>query len=256
MTDAAKSALPDEHQAEVNRATATPRADWALLPPITGAWRDLTPAEAAALIVNLSAVAELPEGDEPFVIAHALDRVRMRALPCYGESAWLLELQGHGGDGGARLVSVILGPWGYTLLDGTSPPLHNLNEQRGVTLTTDEHLRDYLLLFCRYVRSSEGAFEVIEAAAQFDHRLADDQARASIAEQIKPIVLAGRDEEDRWRATAQLLYGDALFSAEFAISAAGMVEMVDDEPLLHDLPIVQEGWDTPFRMAPETRTDG
>ena len=248
-------ALPGEQQARITAATAAPRADWALPPPITGAWRDLSPTEAAALIVNLGAVAELPEGDEPFVIAHAFDRVRMRALPCYGERAWLLELQGHDGDGTPLLVSFILGPWGYTLLDGTSPPLHNLNEEHGVTLDTEGQAHDYLLLFCRYVRSSEGAFEVIEAAEQLDNRLNSAGVRAAIAAQIAPINLGGRDAEGRWLASARLLYGDGLFAAEFAISAAGMVEMQDDDPLLHDLPIAQEAWDPPFRMVPETRPE-
>jgi hypothetical protein len=255
MTDSSTRALPDHQHTAVSRTTAAPRADWALPPPITGAWRDLAPAEAAALIVNLGAVAELPESDEPFVIAHALDRVRMRALPCYGERARLLELQGHDGDGTALLVSFILGPWGYTLLDGTSPPLHNLNELHGVTLASDEQVRDYLRLFCRYVRSNEGAFEVIETMDQIDHRLDDADARASIDAQIAPINLGGRDAEGRWLASARLLYGDGLFAAEFAISAAGMVEMQDDDPLLHDLPIAQEAWDPPFRMVPETRPE-
>jgi len=52
-----------------------------------------------------------------------------------------------------------------------------------------------------------------------------------------------------WEAEATILYSNALFSAEFRIMPTGMIEMVDDDPIKAELPVLRDGFSNGLRIA-------
>ena len=94
-----------------------------------------------------------------------------------------------------------------------SDPIHELNDQGFLAITTSEQAAEYLTFFCTHILGDEGAF-----------------MRAFM---IIPGSVDVRPREDGpgWHATAQVSYGADLFKAGFRIDPSGEVEMVSDKPI-------------------------
>jgi len=127
-------------------------------------------------------------------------------------------------------------------LDGTSAPIHEANESGPIKVTAENAL-DYLRFFCFFVHGEEGPFVVLESIddAAIDHGKLDETTRGIIEGAVLPASYEGPGENNALLATSVVLYGDALFSARFAMTEDGMIEMIDDDPIAADLPII------PFR---------
>jgi hypothetical protein len=124
------------------------------------------------------------------------------------------------------------------LLDGSSAPIHDANEADPILVTEDNCL-EYLRFFCFFVHGDEGPFFVIEGLDHpaLDSEKMDDSMRKTIEAALLPVTYEGRAEDGNLETTAMVLYGNALFSARFAMSPSGMIEMTDDEPIAADLPV-------------------
>jgi len=121
-------------------------------------------------------------------------------------------------------------------LNGTSPPIHEVNAKAPIRLTTDNVL-DYLRFFCFFVRGEEGPFHLLETIE--DPLVAEKlspSARAVIEKTVIRAALEGRNDRGHFLCYAAVSYSDAMFLADFAIQPSGMVEMLDDEPLAAELP--------------------
>ncbi len=113
-------------------------------------------------------------------------------------------------------------------LDGTSNPLHKLNEEKPspLILETEEQAREYLLLFCASVWGEEGSFAILLKDEALPNLLAKDVA----LDPIRLSIPLNKEEGDRWRARAYVRYAGQIFEAEFWVHDSGCVEMVDDKP--------------------------
>ena len=127
-------------------------------------------------------------------------------------------------------------------LDGTSAPIHDANEAGPIQIT-EENVLDYLRFFCFFVHGDEGPFLILEDINDpaLDHDKLDDATRNVIEGAIMPATYEGKNDQGQYIAAALVLYGDALFSARFALTDDGMIEMTDDDPIAGDLPV------TPYR---------
>jgi len=122
-------------------------------------------------------------------------------------------------------------------LDGTSLPIHEANDAGPIQIS-EQNVLDYLNFFCTFVHGDEGPFLIIENMN--DPVLPpdmDDSVRKVIEDAINPASYDGMTEKGEFQASANVLYGDALFFARFVIYPDGMIEMVDDEPIAADLPV-------------------
>jgi AAA+ superfamily predicted ATPase len=136
-------------------------------------------------------------------------------------------------------------------LDGSSGPIHDVNEREGVKLT-DGTVLDYLRFFTFFLRSSEGAFNLIEAPSEIVTRAHDEHDDAwfeakrdvldfetaqlwlrlqTVRSRVVPIAIRKeKDPDGRWVIDASVAYGGELFKAAFAVSPDGLVEMLEDRP--------------------------
>lgn len=127
-------------------------------------------------------------------------------------------------------------------LDGTSAPIHDANEAGPISVT-EENVINYLRFFCFFVHGDEGPFYIVEdlADSALDQGKMDDATKGVVEGSIVPAALEGKDDNGQFVTSAIVLYGDALFSARFAMTTDGMIEMTDDDPIAGDLPVI------PFR---------
>ena len=121
-------------------------------------------------------------------------------------------------------------------LNGTSPPIHEVNNKGFVTVT-EENVLDYLRFFCFFVRGEEGPFLISEDANDPLLPEMDEATKNAFANVLRPASYEGKDEKGNFRCDAVVFYSNALFLANFSIQPTGMIEMLDDEPILADLPI-------------------
>ncbi|MEA2916331.1 MAG: hypothetical protein QOJ15_8412 [Bradyrhizobium sp.] len=150
------------------------------------------------------------------------------------------------------------------VLDGTPPPIHNLNAKLGNRKKiTGETATDYLCFFCKFAQGDDGAYLVPRSASDFAWREfppVEKAWRDIVAKYVvsptaatpAPDRGAGEqaDNDGQERATkfiriATVNYGRALVLMVFEISAAGSVATLGSHWLIKDLPV------RPFKLAPE-----
>jgi hypothetical protein len=165
--------------------------------------------------------------------------VRERGLPMY-ENVRLLSLTSDKWEAGLR-VCYLTYEDDLMRLNGTSPPIHEVNAKAPIKLT-DENVLYYLSFFCFFVRGEEGPFYVVHDLEDelLPEGFADVRSRMrhgtpSPRDLFRRPRLFGRDDKANWRASALIHYSNALFLADFLVYPTGMVEMFQDEPLLSDL---------------------
>lgn len=113
-------------------------------------------------------------------------------------------------------------------LDGTSQPIHEMNARRTPRIDADTVL-PYLGFFCFFVRAEHGPFGIVESA---DDWLLPEAARHEEATMyLRPAAFL-EERDDGLHCEATVWYSDALFLSNFVVDRSGMIEMVEDEPLV------------------------
>ena len=121
-------------------------------------------------------------------------------------------------------------------LNGTSPPIHEVNGKAPVKIN-ENNVLDYLRFFCFFVRGEEGPFLIAEDVdGPYVPSNVDDKTRKVIENTVRPASYEGRNEQGHYLCDAVVFYSNALFIANFAVHDTGMIEMLDDEPIAADLP--------------------
>ena len=181
-----------------------------------------------------------------FFADSSLTGARCARLPFYGRHR-LIELTFVRLNGPERAFALDDGEetrW----LDGSSGPMHETNTAEALSLT-DTTVLDYVRYFLYFLRSDEGAFTAIESPAEVQAAGHDDawfdqyrdQLNLDVAQlwmrlqtvrgQVTPLRIEKRDDDGRWIIDGRVAYGGSLSKVSFAVSAGGLVEMLDDEPI-------------------------
>lgn len=127
-------------------------------------------------------------------------------------------------------------------LNGTSPPIHEVNKKYKIQLN-DDNILSYLSFFCFFVRGEEGPFLILN---DINNPLLPKELylpeNIEIYEKLKSIISKprywGKTETGNFVVSAQIFYGNAIFLAKLLIQPSGMIDMLDDEPILTDLPFI------------------
>ncbi len=120
-------------------------------------------------------------------------------------------------------------------LNGTSPPIHEVNAKAPVKIT-EENVLEYLRFFCFFVRGEDGPFLIAEDMNDpYIPKNIDEGTKSVIEGTIRPATYEGKDEKNFFRCDAVVYYSNALFIANFAVQPGGMIEMLNDEPIAANL---------------------
>lgn len=209
-------------------ATRAGISPWPLAPLVSGDWNTVPDDEFVKLTKLLAADNDIYRG-----LADRIVRLRSYKLPFYRDVV-LYEGQL---DGSAGLVTFLLHSGKVSVIDGKSDAILALNKSQ-LSLDSDALAEAYLRFFSAAIQGSDGNFRIIDAANQLSWAgRATNADRAAVDAKLVPLSFTQRDDAG-WEATATLGYANAVFKAEYRINRDGTVEMIQDMPLLTDLPIM------------------
>jgi hypothetical protein len=147
-----------------------------------------------------------------------------------------------------HLISALVSDRGAILLNGESSRLHAVNRIK-LSLETETARKTYLRVFCEFVRGGEGPLRIIGSVD--DIPFSDEGALETLRsadEAIGPPEAVQSDTNGPpYRFKACVLYGDALFIADFMMPEDGVVQMLDDDQIATDLPILRRTFKNEFR---------
>jgi hypothetical protein len=162
--------------------------------------------------------------------------VHWRQLPFYRQVA-LVRLRDPNWDPEHLCIYYLTNKGELTRLDGTSPPIHMMNAEAPIKVT-EENVLDYLRFFCFFVRGEEGPFLISETMETYGlPEGLDDTTKKAIEGVLRPASYEGKNPDGHFLCDAIVYYSNALFLSNFAIQPSGMIEMMEDDPLLTDLPV-------------------
>jgi ankyrin repeat protein len=122
-------------------------------------------------------------------------------------------------------------------LNGTSPPIHEVNATAPLKLN-EANVRSYLRFFCFFVRGEEGPFYIAETMDDpLIPKATDDKTRKVLEGTVRPVSFEGYNEKGHFLLEGTVLYSNAMFIVHFAVQPAGMIEMLDDDPVAADMPL-------------------
>lgn len=193
-------------------------------------WQQVTGADVEPFIQQVSPVdntlglnaesAQVAWRPLPFYGTVALIRAFDTTWPTDRGSVWFLAQQG-------RMFR----------LNGLSAPIHEVNDLSPIGVT-EENVLDYLRFFCFFVHGDEGPFTIVEELSDIEFTGEPEEAQRNVIQgALHPATYNGKSPEGNFLASGVVLYGNALFEAQFAIMPDGMIEMTDDEPIAADLSV-------------------
>ncbi|PCJ97034.1 MAG: hypothetical protein COA45_10460 [Zetaproteobacteria bacterium] len=161
-------------------------------------------------------------------------QVAWRTLPFY-DSVALIRVQDPNWVNKKMTIYYLTDQGNLFRLNGTSPPIHEVNSKAPVKINEDNVL-DYLRFFCFFVRGDEGPFYVAEDMSDANLPQDMDATTKSVIEgTIRPASYEGMNDQGHFLCDAVVFYSNALFIANFSVQPGGMIEMLNDEPIAGDL---------------------
>lgn len=174
--------------------------------------------------------------DEGYTIADEAE-IQTAALSFYDpEAVQIVRIKSPAWNHSALKIYYLIYDDSLYRLNGTSPPIHEVNDKSNIALNAD-NLLSYLRFFCFFVRGEEGPFLIAESPDQTEIPSTLTEAeRAELLRVLRPAYLKGYDEEKvLFLAMASVYYSNAIFIADFSIQKTGMISMINDQPTLGNL---------------------
>ncbi|MBN8666168.1 MAG: hypothetical protein J0M30_01610 [Chitinophagales bacterium] len=146
---------------------------------------------------------------------------------------------------GIGLINFIHAPGSsarFYWLTGLSTPIHDLNGHFNLSLHQPDLARDYLRYFCLMVQGESGSFTLMERIEDVfmvesqENDIAEKKLTEALNQNI-PKPPEFDPEENAWYSNNLIAFGSALFKVQMKTKTFGPIEMLDDDPLLADLPI-------------------
>lgn len=193
-------------------------------------WNAVTGDELAGFLEQINPV------DGKYRVSPDSTQVHWRMLPFY-ETVALIRVKEPNWANKKLYIYYLTDKGNLYRLNGTSPPIHEVNAKAPVKIT-EQNVLDYLRFFCFFVRGEEGPFYVAESMDDPNLPAGMDAATLSAVEgTLRPASFEGMSENGHYMCEAVVFYSNALFIANFAVQPSGMIEMIDDQPIAGDLPV-------------------
>lgn len=193
-------------------------------------WNDVGGEELQGFLEQINPI------DGKYKVSGETTQVAWRALPFY-EQVVLVRVKDTSWPSRKLTIYYLTMEGNLYRLNGTSPPIHEVNAAAPVKIT-EENVLDYLRFFCFFVRGEEGPFLIAEDLQNPDlPQELDPQSRAILEGTVRPASFEGMNELGHFLCEGVVFYSNALFIAHFGVQPGGMIEMLDDDPIAADLAV-------------------
>lgn len=171
--------------------------------------------------------------DGKYSVSPETTSVSWRFLPFHEEQVMLVRVADWGWSVPNLAVYYLSHQSDLYRLNGTSAPIHQVNELARIRIT-DENVVNYLRFFFWFVRSERGPFVLVEdLPADVNERY-----RKALEDVVQP-ALAEREHENKDLFTfgAPVWHSGKLFSVAIEVHPNGMVAMIEEEEIASDFPV-------------------
>lgn len=169
--------------------------------------------------------------------------MRVCKTPFYVD-ADLWEIDVYAGAAFMGVLDVLMHNNQLVRLNGTSPPLHEINAKHGVLLDTSQRAGHYITFFCNAVHGEHGSFAIFSGWSQIplssgEHNDVIDALSKAFPRWLEIDLSPVENQAPSiWQGSTCLCYSGHIFRANMVLEASGMVRMTDDKPLSEGLPIL------------------
>lgn len=193
-------------------------------------WNAVQGAELAGFLEQIDPI------DGKYRVSVETTQVHWRMLPFY-DSVALIRVRDPSWANQKLNIYYLTDQGNLFRLNGTSPPIHEVNAKAPIKVT-DDNVLEYLRFFCFFVRGEEGPFYIAETMEDPNMpQQMDETTRSVIEGTVRGANYEGKNDQGHYLCDAVVFYSNALFIANFAVQPTGMIEMLDDEPIAADLPV-------------------
>ncbi len=135
---------------------------------------------------------------------------------------------------------VIYKPDDIIVLDGTNGPVYALNDRTTFGLVSST-VADYVRFFFTHVRGPHGRFLLCETVDDIAwHEEPPPAARKAVSDLLTPLAVTDEPVDGSYVLSGCMVFRDALYKADIAVTAAGRVSVSNEELLLDDLPVIDD----------------
>lgn len=220
---------------------------WHLSPAFSEDWMDLQSDAAEDAVDRLRAAFAKAWGEG---FAEGVRAVRRMRTSCYpGFDAVEVLFQFEECDRQKKSQLALLGPEIAFWVTGAAPGLHKLNNMRRedgkphLDISTEVRAAEYLRFFCSAVHGDEGPFRIVPTSDELAVHMKTGELFEipdGVFSESAMARVEGEADETAWQTNAPILYADALFRGHFRIQRSGMVEMLEDEVIVNELPAIRQ----------------
>jgi hypothetical protein len=135
---------------------------------------------------------------------------------------------------------VVYSPKNPVVLNFTNAPIYKLNADVPLQLN-DETISDYVRFFFSFVRGKHGRFRIAESIDDISWK--EDPppaARKAIGKMVMPITMVKKDDKGAYHLQGTLMFKDSLFKSNITVLNNGVVNLVDEELLIEDMPVLDD----------------
>jgi len=192
-------------------------------------WHDIKGEELTGFLEQISPV------DGKWIMDAKNTTAHWRPLPWY-DTVTLVHVRNPEMDAQRVRIFYLTDQGNFFRLNGTSPPIHEVNTKAPIKLN-ENNVLDYLRFFGFFVRGDEGPFYIAEDLSDpILPRFREETAKTVVSGAVRPASFEGTNEQGHYLCDAVISYSNALFIANFAVQPTGIVDMLNDEPIVGDLP--------------------
>jgi hypothetical protein len=126
------------------------------------------------------------------------------------------------------------------VLNGSNDVIYRLNKTTPILLD-DNNIIEYIRFFFCYVRGKHGRFLIVENVDDLNWREEPSVAgRKALAKMINPVTLKAKDTDGTYTFAANIIFKDSLFLSDIRVSKNGMVQMLNEELLVEEIPVADD----------------
>ena len=202
---------------------------WVRPPLFSAIWHTL---EGDAFSAMLDAIT----AGQPELNLSEVSYIRSTKLSFY-DDGYLVEMQLGAGDQAPLFAFLVTNGTNVYRLSGKSPAIHEANATTPIVLDRPEKVAAYIRLFTHYVNADEGSFSIVENTSDIPFAATAQREEYDRAQAVmRPFAVWRHPEKpELWQSSGTVYYGRALFHAIFEVQQTGMIEMVNDNPVITDL---------------------
>ncbi len=126
-----------------------------------------------------------------------------------------------------------------TLLNGKNEPIYEINKKAPIALD-EKNIFLYVRFFFHYVQGRFGKFNIVENVEEINWKEEPSPAGMKALSKMVHVLKLKPMQGDEYHLTASIVFKDSLFQTDIKVQPNGQVDLLDQELLVEDIPVLDD----------------